>query len=278
MVKPTSSRKPLITKEGDIEIAYRIVGEGSPILLIMGYAGTMDLWAPELVALLAARHRVIMFDNRGCGGSTSSSEPFSIELFARDAAGLLDALDIKRADVLGFSMGSYIAQQLALDFPKKVRKLILYSTDCGRKECVQPSSEVIEALTNVAGDDPESKGRLMSLLFPPEWLKEHPDSRTFMPKAKEVVSEETAARQKQAIYDWSGSYERLPEITQPTLLVTGTEDAIINPANSFMVGQRIPGAWVIQLNGGHGLMFQYPKYLAKIVLTFLSQTQHRKRK
>ncbi|GAH97822.1 unnamed protein product, partial [marine sediment metagenome] len=111
--------------------AYKKFGEGDPLLLIMGYSGTIDLWATEMLKELAARYQVIIFDNRGMGKTTASDKEFTIELFADDTRGLLDALGIERAHVLGWSLGTYIAQEFALTYPDKVDKLILYAGDCG---------------------------------------------------------------------------------------------------------------------------------------------------
>ena len=117
---------------GDIDIAYKTFGKGDPILLINGYSFTMDSWDPTLLETLASNHTVIVFDNRGIGNTTSGSEQkFSIALFANDTAGLLEALNIKKADVLAWSMGGRIAQELTLNYPDKVGKLILYAIGCG---------------------------------------------------------------------------------------------------------------------------------------------------
>jgi pimeloyl-ACP methyl ester carboxylesterase len=123
---------------GDIDIAYKVFGEGDPLLLIMGYSGTMDLWSPEVLAELAAHYKVIIFDNRGMGNTIASGKKFTIELFADDTAGLLDALDIERSHVLAWSMGTNIAQELVLNYPDKVDKLILYAADCGRRDSGNP--------------------------------------------------------------------------------------------------------------------------------------------
>ena len=124
----------------DIDIAYKTFGEGDPLLMIMGSSGTMDLWPPELLSELASHNQVIIFDNRGMGKTTASDKEFTMELFANDTAGLLDALNISRAHVLGWSMGTFIAQELVLNYPDKVDKVILYAADCGGNEAISPST------------------------------------------------------------------------------------------------------------------------------------------
>jgi len=103
---------------GDIDIAYKTFGKGDPIILINGYSFAMDSWDPTLLGTLASNHTVIVFDNRGIGNTTSGNEKFSIEQFANDAAGLLQALNIKKADVLAWSLGGRIAQELTLNYPE----------------------------------------------------------------------------------------------------------------------------------------------------------------
>ena len=128
---------------GDIDIAYKTFGKGDPIILINGYSFAMDSWDPTLLGTLASNHTVIVFDNRGIGNTTSGNEQkFSIGLFANDTAGLLEALNIKKADVLAWSLGGRIAQELTLNYPDKVGRLILYAIGCGGKESVPQSQEV----------------------------------------------------------------------------------------------------------------------------------------
>ena len=256
---------------GDIEMAYQTFGEGDPLLLIMGYSGTMDLWAPEVLKELASKYQVIIFDNRGMGKTTASDKEFTIELFADDTRGLLDALGIERAHVLGWSLGTYIAQELTLRYPDRVEKLILYAGDCGGKEAIYPGPEIMDALADASASSRERGEKLLATLFPEKWLKEHPDPRTYFPKVTETSSPENIKRQYQSWQNWKGSYSRLSSITQPTLLITGADDVNTPWQNSLIMIDLIPGAWLVQLeDGGHGVMYQYPEKLSRIVLTFLA--------
>lgn len=254
----------------DIDVAYRVFGEGYPLVLIMGYSGTMDLWQPRVLASLARRHRVIIFDNRGMGETPSSEKPFSIEQFADDTAGLLDALGIKQAHVLGWSMGTNIALEFALRYPEKVNKLILYAADCGGKEAIQPSAEVVQAMTDTSGTEEERGMRMLGILFPEQWLKANPDPGKYLPPVTESSSPENIRRQWDAMMKWAGAYSRLKQIRQRTLLITGADDVSTPPANSLMLAGEIPGARLVQINGaGHGLMYQYPEEFSKTLLLFL---------
>jgi pimeloyl-ACP methyl ester carboxylesterase len=128
---------------GDIDIAYKIFGKGQPVLLINGFSAPLDFWEPTFLGKLASNHTVVTFDNRGIGNTTSGDNKFTIPQFANDASGLLDALNISNADIIGWSMGGMIAQELALTHPDKVGKLIIYASTCGGKETVQPNPEIV---------------------------------------------------------------------------------------------------------------------------------------
>jgi len=126
----TSDNTDHLIQVGDIPMSYRIYGEGYPLVMIMGYGSTMKLWDPMLIRSLSAYYKLIIFDNRGMGNTETGKLPFSIEQFADDTAGLMDALGIRQAHVLGWSMGGLIAEEVALRHPGKVNKLILYAAHC----------------------------------------------------------------------------------------------------------------------------------------------------
>ena len=259
---------------GDIEMAYRVYGKGYPIVMIMGSSGTQDDWDPNVIKRLAASYKVITFDNRGMGFSTAGTMEFTIPQFANDTAGFMSAINIARAHVLGWSMGTNIAEELVLGQPEKVDKLILYAADCGGPQYVQPSVEVMQQLNDTSGNLIEKAQRMLPLLFPPEWFAIQ-ENVSYVMKAlsssTEPMPEESVIKQDQAINTWSGTYDRLPGIKSPTLLITGTEDVLTPPQNSLIMVDRIPKAWLSQLRGGgHGVQFQYPEQFANIVLNFLS--------
>ena len=167
---------------GDIDIAYKMLGKGKPIILIGGVPLVMGAWQPSMLQELASNHTVIIFDNRGVGNTTSGTKPFSIEQFANDTSGLLSALQIHKADVLGFSVGSLIAQELTLMHPSMVNKLILYASDCGGKESIPPSPQVgqailsnPQALSSVIKNPSQTAQAFLPLLFPQKWIAENPN-------------------------------------------------------------------------------------------------------
>jgi pimeloyl-ACP methyl ester carboxylesterase len=265
-------------KVGDIEIAYRQIGNGSsgtPIVLISGCCTTMDMWSPSLLNELSKNQKVIIFDNRGTGESTLGTKPFSIKQFANDTLGLLNALKIQKADIFGISMGSFIAQELALINPTRIDNLVLAASSCGGDEAIPPSAQVIEAIDNMTDTSTptqEEIDRITATLFPPNWFKANPNYQEYIPLAKEPVSPEIIQRQTDAIVNWSaiGTCDALSNITQPTLVIIGTDDIWTPAANSLMIAERIPGAWLVQMrNAGHGIMYQYPDEFSRVVSTFL---------
>lgn len=256
----------------DISISYKEMGKGYPLICITGFSGTMDIWSPAMLEGLAENNRVIIFDNRGIGGTTASDEKFTIELFAADTSGFMDALNIKKANILGWSMGTYIAQELALNYPDKINRLILYAADCGGKEAIPPSPDVAAILADTSGTPKDRDERLVELMYPKSWLEKNPDPHVYMQKITETASPQSIEGQLMAMTDWSGTYSRLPNITQNTLLITGTEDVLTPPQNSLMMVEKIPGAWLVQYaNGGHGVMFQKPEEMTQVINVFLSE-------
>jgi len=260
-------------KVGDITIGYKTIGKGYTLVLIMGYGSTMDMWDSRVLTKLAGHYRVIIFDNRGMGSSTASDKEFNIGLFAEDTAGLLKALNIKKADVLGFSMGTNIALEFTLRYPEMVNKLILYAGDCGGEGSVQPDEEVMRQLTDTSGTPEERGKRMIGLIFPGKWLKDNPDASKYTPKVTETSRPEIIDRQTKAMTTWEGCYSRLNNLSLPVLLITGTEDVLTPPRNSLILADRIPLTRLVQIKGaGHGLMYQYPEEFLKTVLSFLQSS------
>jgi pimeloyl-ACP methyl ester carboxylesterase len=255
---------------GDIDIAYKIFGKGEPLLLIPGFAMTMDIWDPVTLYKLSSNHTIIIFDNRGLGKTTVGTKTWSIEQSANDTAGLIDTLGIKKpVDILGTSWGGYVAQELTLMHPQKINKLILYGTDCGGNATIlspQISPEVGRGIEsgNATIDT------FVSILFPEEWINENAAYVQEVFSAATPVPEENIQHQAQTTYNWQGACDRLSSITKPTLVVTGTDDIVRPPANSIMLAEKIPGAWLVQIRGGgHGIMWQVPNEFSAIVQTFL---------
>ena len=236
----------------------------------------MDAWEPSILIDLSRNHTVIIFDNRGVGNTTIGTKPFSIQQFANDTVGLLVALKIQKADVLGFSMASFIAQEITLLHPEKVNRLILYGATCGGEGNMPQTPQVVKILSNLVNNRTQDPEKILSVTFPLKWVKSHPN--VTIPKSKEIVTANTLKQQfnlneRWLATNWSGVCSQLTKISKPTLVITGTEDVAVPAANSLILAQKIPGAWLVQIKGGgHGLMYQYPDIFNKVLQTFLSTT------
>jgi pimeloyl-ACP methyl ester carboxylesterase len=272
-IESISSKKVHV---GDIDIAYKSFGKGDALLLISGSGLVMDAWQPSVLRDFSRNHTVIIFDNRGVGNTTVGTKSFSIQQFANDTVGLLDALRIQKADVLGFSMASFIAQEITLLHPEKVNRLILYGATCGGEGNIPQTPQVVKILSDLVNNRTQDPEKILSVTFPLEWVKSHPN-RT-IPESKEIVTSKTLRQQFDLnegwlATNWSGVCGQLTKISKPTLVITGTEDVAVPAANSLILAQKIPGAWLVQIKGGgHGLMYQYPEQFNKIVKTFLETT------
>ncbi len=256
---------------GDIEIAYKMLGKGDPILLYNGASDGMDAWDPSLLRILSSNHTVIVFDSRGLGNTTMGSKPYNYQQLGNDAAGLLDALKIPKADVMGYSLGSYIAEQLTIMYPDKVNSLTLVGSSCGGKdhtpkppEFLKLHSEIVnKSLNNVSTSQEEMK-ELVSASLGSGWIKLHPESIENIPtmqQAKPGLSPEAMNNQMNVGKhwednpNWSGACDELAKLDKPTLVITGTDDNKYEPhVNSLKIAEKIPGAWLVQIkNAGHAV-------------------------
>jgi pimeloyl-ACP methyl ester carboxylesterase len=265
----------------DIEIEYKVFENKStsdneakdriPLLFVAGLRVTMDMWPPTILDELSqSNHKVIVYNNRGTGNSTDGTKEYTISQLAKDAAGLLDVLGIDKAHVIGWSMGSYIVEELALIRPDKVSSLILYGAGPGGDKAIPPSAELMQTLGGVSGTPEEQARQILSFFFPQSWLTNNPEYINQFPLLKSTVSMETTQRQAQAIVGWTGIYNSPTMITQPTLVLMGTDDLITTPKAALSLVEKIPLVSLVQVkDAGHGWMYQYPEKFTKVVKTFL---------
>ena len=249
-------------------------GTGEPLLLIMGVSGSHGLWEP-LVAPFAERHRVIAFDNRGLGQSERGEGRITMASLAADAGALLDALEIERAHVLGWSMGSAVAQELALAHPDRVGGLALYGT-WGRLDGYLRA--MFTALRHPwETGDIEAALTALGLGFSPEALNS-PDFESmlegFLPLFPQTETQiRTTAEQWQAIEEHD-TLDRLARIGAPTLVIAGEQDLITPPWQCQAVAERIPSARYELLTGpgsSHALMMERAEEFIALVLGFVRE-------
>ena len=277
---------------GDIDIGYKILGKGEPILLFNGASDSMDAWDPSFLSGISSNHTVIVFDQRGIGNSTVGSKPYTYPQLANDTAGLLDALKIPKADVMGYSLGGHIAQAFTISHPEKVNRLILVASSCGGKDSIPKPPEFKKLQADVVNKSlynipiTQELKALNATALGSGWVKLHPESvdipanTTSLQQLKPGLTPEIANKQKNlGIWEntnWSGACDEEAKLAKPTLVITGTDDNDYMPhGNALILASKIPGAWLIQIkDAGHAVMNQYPEEIGKIVNTFLSTTEN----
>jgi pimeloyl-ACP methyl ester carboxylesterase len=255
---------------GGRRLAWRSLGEGSPLLLLNGYAATALDWDPGFLAVLARSFELICTDNRGVGDSALGDlvEPLSVDSMATDAEAVLDALGIERLSVAGWSMGGFVAQALATRSPARVEALVLLASDPGGSGAVPGDPDAWGRLTDRSGTSREQASRLISVLFPPEVAvgidRELGD---LVAEAKARLDPATLDAQEHAIDAWHAAEQPPPGTNAPPVLAAcGREDAVIPPANSEALSAHWPDCRVERFAGcGHALMAQEPQRLADLI-------------
>ncbi|HXF52201.1 MAG TPA: alpha/beta hydrolase [Dehalococcoidia bacterium] len=264
---------------GSIDLYYEEHGSGEPLLLIQGFGGNTVAWGP-LVPALAARYRVIAFDNRDAGRSGQATEPYTIADMADDAARLLDALGVPSAHVLGASMGGMIAQELALRWPQKVRSLILACTTCGGPRSAGWDElcqrlDLVRELREMPAPDSDLVQQQLSWMFSPEFLANPtPAFQEFILSTLQYPAPlEGMKRQAEAIRRHD-TYDRLPQIAAPTLVIAGEDDPLILAENSRILAERIPNAQLILYPRlRHGFNLEDPERVHADILSFLERAR-----
>jgi 3-oxoadipate enol-lactonase len=240
----------------------------APLLLINGYAAGAEDWDLTFLAEFEGSYQVLRPDNRGIGAAPLGEEELTIEAMAADMEALLDREGIERAPVVGWSMGGFVAQRLALRAPGRVTALALIATDPGGAEAVPAAPEVWARLVDHSGTPREQATRLIGLLFPPP-LAAAIDAEfgEVVAAAREAVSPATLRAQEMAMEAWHRDEPPRPGgDAPPTLVLHGTEDLVIPAANAERLGARWPRARVeLFEGGGHGIMAQEPQRIAAAI-------------
>ncbi len=258
-----------------IDIDYKIEGNGKPLVMIMGIAATRRAWLFQ-TSVFKKHFRVITFDNRGCGKSDKPSEPYSIRNMADDTAGLMDFLGIDKAHILGASMGGMIAQELAINYPEKINKLILCCTMAKR---TGPGGISAEPAKKLGYKDDYSYNDLLSvsvkniMLNMAELAFNKKINRIFiLPVMKLWVRKQDTSgisNQLKAIWEHDTA-DRLKLVKVPTLLMTGSDDRIIDCQSSEFLLNQIPHSQLVKYDGGsHAFFVEMRKRFNKKVIEFL---------
>jgi pimeloyl-ACP methyl ester carboxylesterase len=255
------------------QIAYRRIGNGRALIVLNGFAATSADWDPSFISRLSSSNELILLDNRGIGRSTDNGRPFDIGELADDAAQVIEMLGIEPVNVLGWSMGGFVAQTLALQYPRRIKKLILLSTDSGGADADLASAAVWSQLIDMSGTSHEQARRLLALLFPSDVAESiYRQFGDVVAAARAQLFPDLVNRQVAAMDAWhrTGIGNRLREINVPVLIATGTADIVIPPSNALRLVNAILGAWLAQFHrGGHAFIAQYPRPLADLINSFL---------
>ena len=251
-------------------VGYRVVGSGPPLVLIMGYTGTMEDWDPRFVDALARHYRVVIFDNAGVGRTQPLPAPLTIDAMADQASALISALGLGRPNILGWSMGGMIAQALAVRHPTQARRLVLCATFPGTG-AVPPSLAAIRALLSGV---PQEAG---AELFPADQSMAYEALAAGISSypAAPPAAAATIAAQGRASGQWLGGTDpagrQTAAISVPTLIADGAADRLDPVANDHALARLIPGArLVLYPDAGHAFLFQEGAPFTFLIRTFLT--------
>lgn len=265
------------TQIGGRTVAYTSCGHGPMLVVLNGLAATAADWDPVFLSHLAAEHRLVLVDHRGMGASTDDGESFSIQDLAADVAAVVTAIGTTGVDVLGWSMGGFVAQSLAVNFPHLVSRLILLSTDGGGPEAVVAPDDRTRQIIDLEPEPLQQARALLDLLFPADFaggvFRQFGEQVAF---ARSQLDPDLLVRQRRAIQDW---HERGPSLNlvkdRASFIATGCQDAVIPAVNSRRLADQFDAAWCLEFpGGGHAFMAQYPEELASLINTFLRIRAH----
>jgi pimeloyl-ACP methyl ester carboxylesterase len=264
-----------------ISFAYRRFGHpiGTPIVLLQHFMGNLDNYDPAITDALAVGREVILTDNAGVGLSTGEA-PETVAEMARDAASVIDALGLDHVDLFGFSMGGYVAQQIAFDRKELVRRLILVGTGPRGGTDMDRLAAGVEPLFEAVYDPQD-------LMWLPIFFSSSDASqaaghrfleriRTRAEDRDADLSDATVVAHAAAAREWGAaaphSFDYLKQIPQPTLVVNGSKDIVVPTVNSYILQQNLPNAELILFpDSNHGSHFQYIELFNRYVTDFVDR-------
>lgn len=265
----------------DIEIYYETHGppEAQPIVWISGWGNSYWLWFRQIPAF-KERYRCVVFDNRGAGRSSKPDYPYTMPMFADDTVGLMDALGIDNAHIVGVSMGGYIAQQIAVSYPEKVRSLVLISTHFGGTSFVPQENRTLAMMfaspTETISQE-EALEMRYSVAYSPRFVQENRSLLQQIGEWLEQNPQPVYARLHQASASVGSAFNLEAEVKQvsaPTLILQGTDDLMIPPKNAEMLADSISTSRLVLVEGGpHMIIFEQHEKINSAILSFIDEVE-----
>src|SRR5215472_1088269 len=253
-----------------INVAYELGGAGTPMVMIHGAQGDQTMFA-GLAATFAPRFNVLTFDQRGSGLSDKPDMLYSVAMLADDTAALMDHLGFTHAHVIGVSMGGMVAQEFALRHARKVRSLVLGCTMPGGPRSIRAAGLATNAYSTKEMSAEERGRALAEAAFTKGYIARHPEvvSTMIEQRRQRPIDAVGFARRMEALQTFD-TYERLPQIKCPTLVITGRDDALIPWENSRLIAGRISGAQLRILEpAGHCFWLEQPEQSRAAIEQFL---------
>jgi len=248
-------------------------GSGEPLLLIMGLSYPSYMWH-RTRPVLAKNYRTIAFDNRGVGQSDVPPGVYSIPLMASDAAAVLDAAGVENAHVFGVSMGGMIAQEFALQYPKRVRSLVLGCTASGGPHAIQAEAAALQTLMRQGMTPEEAKEAIIPFIYDVATPRERIDEDMAI-RMKWYPTPQGYMSQLQGIIAWE-AYSRIAQITAPALVIHGETDRLVPAANSRLIAERLPHAKLVLIpHASHIFETDQPGAAHQAIVDFLASQQTR---
>jgi 3-oxoadipate enol-lactonase len=265
-------RVPVITRD-DVSLwwAESVPADGTPLLLVQGLGHTADMWF-RILPGLSSNRRTIRFDNRGVGRSNVPPTPWSITDMADDAVAVMDAAGVDRVNVFGVSMGGLIAQELALDHPDRVERLVLGGTHPGGRDAVRmdPAAAMM-LMDRTPGTAREAAVASVPFLYAEDTNRDDIDVDIDV-RVRYPMRASAYFGQLDAMRRHEGTLDRLPKLTAPTLVIHGREDRLVKPRNAEIIAAAIPGARLTLIDGaGHVFWTDRPEQTVALVTQFLAE-------
>ncbi len=261
---------PYATVTDGTRLYYEEVGQGEPLLLISGQGSDHTGW-DDIRDDFATRYRVIVYDHRGTGQSDKPTEPpYTTRGFAQDAIALLDHLSIPRAHAYGVSMGGRICQWLGIEHASRIGTLVLGCTTPGNAHGVRRPAEVDARMANPLIDRDTAITAQLLTMFTPNWIERHPQIKQLYMQHEPIPA--YAQKLHYQASEGHDSWNLLPTISVPTLIIHGSDDEVNPTANAYLLVERIPGAELYLVQGGrHGYFIEFREEAGRVVLDFLAR-------